>query len=249
MRRSGAFFRQYIITTCLLALFLHQGCRGPGDSAVVLEFRPAVRAGGTLPRCELPEPLRDASVALPAGGTTEVRFAAENPIALSVTSRTRLIMRDITASNPTGIPSFEVVVFPEEAEANRIRRVLRERPGCYWLVTLGGKIVQLEFPGERGDGGISGGLFSSLDAALAAYRRVKDDVVVEVESDSEGTRTRAFWAWREKMDLWEMACDSEFQKQFRESDPKSFERLSETLRQVDCSVKPSPPADGAPNGG
>ena len=50
------------------------------------------------------------------------------------------------------------------------------------------------------------------------------------------------------MDLWEMACDPDFQKQLRESDPRTFERLAQTFRYLDCSAKPSRPSDGAANG-
>jgi hypothetical protein len=45
------------------------------------------------------------------------------------------------------------------------------------------------------------------------------------------------------MDVWEMACDREFQQHFRASDPKNFEILRQTFSRVDCSVKPLPPAE------
>ena len=54
-----------------------------------------------------------------------------------------------------------------------------------------------------------------------------------------------FWSWRREMDLWEIACDSELQEQFRERDPTSFERLRTTLEGIDCSAKPSWPGDDA----
>jgi hypothetical protein len=178
---------------------------------------------------------------MPSGNSVEFRFAADESTSLKVVSGTTLIVRDTTASNPAGAPSFEAVVFPDEAEADRINRVLRGRPSCHWLLTLNGKNVQLEFPGERGDGGISAGLFSSLDAALSAYSRTRENVAVEVESASEGAHAKALWAWREQMALWEIACNSQLQQQFKKSDPKSFERLRATLEQMDCSVKPEPP--------
>jgi hypothetical protein len=47
------------------------------------------------------------------------------------------------------------------------------------------------------------------------------------------------------MDVWERACEPEFQRHLRESDPMDFEILRETFSQVDCSVKPIPPAESA----
>lgn len=240
MKRSITLLTKHMTSACLCTLLVLQSCSSARNSTVVLEFRPAERKD-TRSECKLPELVRDTSVAMPAGGSVEVRFAARNPIELEVTSGTKLVFRDITSSNPAGTQSIEAVVFPEEPEANRIKAALRGRPGCYWLVTLRGQIVQLDFPGERGDGGISGGIFSSLDAALLAYGRAREDVLVEVESASEGTRVQEFWDWRRRMDLWEVACNPEFQEHLRKNDPKTFERLSETLKHVDCSAKPIPP--------
>lgn len=236
------------ITLWLLAILLLEACHASSGNAVVVELRPAVKAGLPGSECQLLGPVRDASVALPAGTRVDVRFAVENAIAVTVTTGTKLVMRDIRASNPAGTPSWEVVVFPEDTEANRIKQALRSKPSCYWLVSVGGNVVQLEFPGERGDGGISGGLFPSLDAALLAYGRTKEEVLLEAQSSQEGAQTQAFWSWRRKMDLWEIACDPELLQEFRERDPMNFERLRATLDGIDCSARPIRPADDAVSG-
>lgn len=236
------------ITLWLLATLLLQACHASPGAAVVVEWRPAVKAGLSASECELLVPVRDTSVALPSGARVDVRFEVENAIAFTVTSETKLVMRDITASNPAGAPSWEVVLFPEDTEANRIKHALRSKPSCYWLVSVGGNVVQLEFSGERGDSGISGGLFPSLDSALLAYGRTKDEISVEAQSSPEEARAQAFWLWRRKMDLWEIACDPELQRAFRERDATNFDRLRATLDGIDCSAKPIRPDDDAVNG-
>lgn len=233
----------YSTVVLLLAFVLGQGFWGPKAGAVELELRPAIRVG-VQSACVLAAPVSQTSIAMPAGNKVEVRFSTDILTRLPVTSATRLLVKDITASNPAG-PLFEVVLFPENSEANRIKLALRQRPECYWLLAIGGRIVQLDVPGYRGDGGISGGLFSSLEAALAAYHRTREDVEVEVESAAEAAREKAFWAWRKEMDLWEVACDPKWQRRFQESQPENFEVLKETFNQVDCSVKPKPPTDAA----
>jgi hypothetical protein len=219
-----------------------------GEVERLLVLEPALRIDRPAQRCRLREPTTETSVIKLDGSTITVRVEqSESPLSFGIEPDTRIAVHELTELDPSGPPIFEVVVYPEPPDMMRFRREVQPRPDCFWLVTLDGAVVQYAFPGEKSEGGIAGGRFPSLDTALAAYGRTREQVTLDAVSEEEGRRHREFLDWRRRMDDWEIACNLEFQEIFRASHPKEFEALSDWIRAADCSRPPeAPPGTARP---
>lgn len=108
----------------------------------VLEFKPAIRIDRESSKCRLEPLITEISVATVDGESIAVRTGGTGPSAYHLEETTKILIRDLTALKPGGPTTFDVVVFPEEVDAQRFRREFNRRPECSWLVTLDGAVVE-----------------------------------------------------------------------------------------------------------
>jgi hypothetical protein len=230
----------HLTSACLVILVLLPGGSVASESDHILEFRPAVRGDLADSDCLLKPPIVDTSLSMAGGRSINLHVGSEDAVPYRVTRDSKLRIRDTTAASASHRPVFEVAVVPEASEAERMMRKLGNHFGCRWLVTLDGNAVDL-IAGVKGDRSIPGGLYSSLDTALGAYGRTRDEVSIEVMSQAEGARHQAFWAWRKEMDLWQAACDPDMRRLLEEAHPKEFQSILPLLEKMDCSTPPAAP--------
>jgi hypothetical protein len=214
----------------------------------LLEYRPAVKADARGSPCLGGEPGKQLEAPLQAGARLPVQVAWGDVTRFRVTRSTRLRVRDVTAASDTGRPSFEVWVVPEADSTEPVRTAIRAHPGCHWWVTLDGRVVQLELPGERSDGALAGGWFASLDEALRAYGRSRKQVALEVVPQALEGRELVHWTWQHQLDRWRLACEFNMRSSFRRSHPEEFAALAPIFRDFDCSHPPQRPGDDLAGG-
>ena len=220
----------------------------PAHAQHLLEYRPAVRAEAEGSPCLGGQPGRRLDAPLRAGGSLPVQVAWGDVTRFRITRAAALRVRDVTAASDTGLPSFEVWVVSEGESTEPVRAAIRAHPGCHWWVSLNGKVVQLELPGERADGALAGGWFASLDEALRAYGRSRKQVVLEVVPQALEDRELVHWTWQHQLDRWRLACEFNLRSSFRRSHPEEFAALAPTFREFDCSHPPQRPGDDLAGG-
>jgi hypothetical protein len=215
----------------------------PVHAQHVLEYRPAVKADARDSACLGGKPGKAVVARLQAGGKLPVQVAWSDVTRLRITRATPLRVRDLTAASDNGLPSFEVWVVSEGKGSEPVQKAIRAHPGCHWLVTLNGKVVQLELPGERADGALAGGWFASLDEALRAYGRSRKQVALEVVPQALEGRELVHWNWQHQLDRWRLACEFPLRSSFRRAHPEEFAALAPTFEDFDCSHPPQRPGD------
>jgi hypothetical protein len=215
----------------------------PAHAQHVLEYRPAVRADALASPCLGGKPGKAMQVTLQAGAKLPVRVAWSDVTRFRVTRATPLRVRDLTAASDNGLPSFEVWVVSEGEATEPVQKAVRAHPGCHWLVTLNGRVVQLELPGERADGALAGGWFASLDEALRAYGRSRKQVALEVVPQALEGRELVHWTWQHQLDRWRLACEFPLRSSFRRAHPEEFAALAPTFQSFDCAHPPQRPGD------
>lgn len=214
----------------------------PVHAQHVLEYRPAVKADARDSPCLGGKPGKAVVAPLQAGGKLPVQVAWSDVTRLRITRATPLRVRDLTAASDNGLPSFEVWVVSDKS-SEPVQKAIRAHPGCHWLVTLNGKVVQLELPGERADGATAGGWFASLDEALRAYGRSRKQVTLEVVPQALEGRELVHWNWQHLLDRWRLACEFPLRSSFRRAHPEEFAALAPTFQDFDCSHPPQRPGD------